>query len=174
MVSTSSPAPSSTYVEALRVPLRWWAIATMFHASTLLALLVAGLGIWAVVVMGTIIALTVAFLHSYGSARLEVTDRELLAGRARIGLEHLARPERLDAAATRHRMGPGADARAHLLVRPYVAESVVVELVDPHDPTPYWLLSTRHPVRLSQALGARLGGASEVSGDVSGDLGRAD
>ncbi len=156
------------------MPLRWWAIATMFHASTLLALLVAGLGVWALVATAVIVVLTVAFLLSYGAARLQVTDRELLVGRARVELDHLARPLRLDSEATRHRMGPGADARAHLLVRPYIPESVVVDLVDPTDPTPYWLVSTRHPTRLAQALSARLEGTQSTSGDVSGDLDRAD
>ena len=157
----------------LRVPLRWWAIATMFHASTLLALLVAGLGLWTLAVMALVVGATVAFLVSYGSARLEVTDRELVAGRARIGLTYLADPRPLDAAATRERMGPGADARAHLLVRPYVAESVVVDVVDPRDPTPYWLVSSRRPTLLADALRARLGQPPEVPG-VSEDLGRAD
>ena len=46
----------------------------MFHASTLLALLVAGLGLWTLVVMAAVVGATVAFLVSYGSARLEVTD----------------------------------------------------------------------------------------------------
>ena len=157
----------------LRVPLRWWAIATMFHASTLLALLVAGLGLWTLVVMTLVVGATVAFLVTYGSARLEVTDRELVAGRARIELTYLAGPRPLDAAATRERMGPGADARAHLLVRPYVPESVVVDVVDPSDPTPYWLVSSRRPALLAEALRARLEQPPEVPG-VSEDLGRAD
>lgn len=158
----------------LRVPLRWWAIATMFHASTLLALLVAGLGLWTLVVMTAVVGATVAFLVSYGSARLEVTDLELVAGRARIELSYLSAPRPLDAAATRERMGPGADARAYLLVRPYVPESVVVDVLDPRDPTPYWLVSSRRPARLAEALQARLGQPPDVPGDVSGDLGRAD
>lgn len=155
------------------MPLRWWAIATMFHASTLLALLVAGLGLWTLVVMTLVVGVTVALLVSYGSARLEVTDLELVAGRARIELAYLAGPRPLDAAATRERMGPGADARAHLLVRPYVSESVVVDVVDPSDPAPYWLLSSRRPARLAEALRARLEHPPEVPG-VSEDLDRAD
>ena len=33
------PSPSASYAEVLRVPLRWWAVAVMFHASALLAFL---------------------------------------------------------------------------------------------------------------------------------------
>jgi hypothetical protein len=48
--------------------------------------------------------------------------------------------------------GPGADARAYLLLRPYLKRAVKVEITDPADPAPYWLLSTRHPDRLAGAI----------------------
>jgi hypothetical protein len=41
--------------------------------------------------------------------------------------------------------GRDADARAYLLLRPYLKRAVRVEITDPADPTPYWLVSTRHP-----------------------------
>lgn len=176
----NSPVPPAepTYSEPLRVPLRWWAIVTMFHASALLALLVAGLGAWAYVVMAVVVAITVALLLSYGAARVEVTADELVAGRARIPVRLLARPVALDADATRDRIGPLADARAYLLLRPYVARSVVVDVTDPHDPAPYWLVSSRHPQQLAAALAARVpeasaGGPPPLRG-VSTDTDRAD
>lgn len=138
------------------MPLRWWAIATMFLASGLLALLVAGLGPWAFVVVAVLLAITAAVLLSYGGARVEVSSEHLVAGRARIPLRLLSQPRALDADATRTRIGPLADARAYLLLRPYVAGSVVVDVTDPADPTPYWLLSTRHPDALAAALAARV------------------
>ena len=156
MPQVPEPTSSPTYVEQLRVPLRWWAIATMFHASTLLALLVAGLGLWSVVVMAVVVALTVAVLVAYGRARIVVSDTELLAGRARVPLRLVGSPQALDVDATRERVGPSADARAYLLVRPYVPGSVVVEILDPADPTPYWLLSTRRPGALAAALSAQV------------------
>ncbi len=154
------PAASTPYSETLSVPLRWWAIVTMFHASALLALLVAGLGVWSFAVMAAVVAITVAVLVAYGAARIEVGERELAAGRARVPLHLLAHPRPLDADATSARIGPLADARAYLLLRPYVARSVVVEVTDPGDPTPYWLISTRHPQRLAEALTARVPRAS--------------
>ena len=53
---------------------------------------------------------------------------------------------------TRRVAGRDADVRAYLLLRPYVQRAVRIEVVDPADPTPYWLVSTRHPERLAQAL----------------------
>jgi len=36
--------------------------------------------------------------------------------------------------------------------RPWIGGAVQVLLDDPADPTPYWVVSTRHPVELAEAL----------------------
>ena len=36
--------------------------------------------------------------------------------------------------------------------RLHLKRSVRVEITDPADPAPYWLLSTRHPDRLARAI----------------------
>ncbi len=58
----------------------------------------------------------------------------------------------LDAEQTRRRAGVEADARAHLVLRPYVSTAVEITLDDPADPVPYWLVSTRRPEALAAAL----------------------
>jgi hypothetical protein len=58
----------------------------------------------------------------------------------------------LDAAATERRAGVEADARAHLVLKPYIATAVELTLDDPEDPVPYWLVSTRRPAQLAEAL----------------------
>lgn len=145
------------YAERLRVPLRWWAQGTMFIATFWLAMIVALVEKAPVVpwvVTGLLLALLALFLRSYGDARLVVADGWFRAGRARIEIEHLGPAEALDADATRHVSGPGADARAYLLLRPYLKQSVKVAITDPADPAPYWLLSSRHPQALAGALNA--------------------
>ena len=52
-------------------------------------------------------------------------------------------------------MGPDADARAFLVIRPYLTRAVRVPVTDPADPTPYWLVGSRHPDALAAALNAR-------------------
>jgi hypothetical protein len=54
----------------------------------------------------------------------------------------------------RQARGPGLDARAFLCLRGWVQTGARVRIDDPQDPTPYWLLSTRHPDRLAAALAA--------------------
>jgi hypothetical protein len=140
------------YAERLTVPLRWWVQGTMLVASLWLALVVALPGPLAWTIAGAAMALVLGLLLAYGSARVFVGDGELHAGRARIGAEHLGAAVALDADATRRIAGVDADARAHLLLRPYLKRAVRVEITDPADPTPYWLVSTRHPDRLAGAL----------------------
>ena len=141
----------------LRVPLRWWAVATMFLASVLLAFLVALPQPAAYLLTGVLVLLTVVTFRGYGGARVQVADGILTAGRARVPVGLLAEPEVLDPEATRRAVGQEADARAYLLLRPYLKHSVRVRVVDPDDPTPYWLVSTRHPRRLAAALTASTG-----------------
>ena len=163
-----SGAPSSeSYRERLRVPLRWWVQGTMLVASLWLALVVAVPGAIAWVVTAAALLLLAALLASYGSARIEVTDGHLRAGRARIEVHHLGAVEALDPEASRRLAGVEADARAYLLLRPYLTRTVRVAVLDPADPAPYWLLATRHPDALVAALGAALqAGRRTATGDV--------
>ena len=140
------------YDERLGVPLRWWAQGVMLVASLWLALVVALPGPAAWVCSGLALALLAALLLSYGSARVSVRDGWFRAGRARIEAVHLGEVAALDTEATRRVAGPEADARAYLLLRPYLKRAVRVEITDPADPAPYWLVSSRHPDELARAV----------------------
>ena len=142
------------YDERLGVPLRWWVQGTMLVASLWLAVVVAIPGAAAWVVTAAAMLVLAAVLLSIGSARVTVHDGVFRAGRARIAGEHLGRAEPLDPESTRRLAGVDADARAFLLLRPYLKRSVRVEITDPADPAPYWLVSTRRPDELARALAA--------------------
>ncbi|GIG38060.1 DUF3093 domain-containing protein [Cellulomonas pakistanensis] len=87
------------------------------------------------------------------STPVRVEGGELHAGDAHVPVALLRAPRALDAAETRHELGPGLDARAHVCLRGWVRTAVRVELDDPADPTPYWVVSTRRPAELVAALG---------------------
>ncbi|MBI1376444.1 MAG: DUF3093 family protein [Frankiales bacterium] len=98
-----------------------------------------------------------------GSAPLLVVDdRVLRAGRARLPLRYVGRIAPLDAEQTRQVRGPRADPAAYLCLRGWVARSVLVEVDDPDDPHPYWLLSTRHGRRLATTLAPARDAAREA------------
>lgn len=145
----------TTYRERLRVPLRWWAQGTMLVATVWLTLIVAlyDHAAWlAWLITGLAMLALAAALRSYGNARIVVDDEWFRAGRARIERRHVGLSEALDAEDSRRVAGRDADARAYLLLRPYLKRSVKVEITDPADPAPYWLVSSRHPRALAGAL----------------------
>jgi len=142
------------YDERLAVPLRWWVQGTMLVASLWLAVVVALPGAAAWLVTAVALLVLAAVLLSVGSARLTVRDGVFRAGRARIAGAHLGHATALDPESTRRLAGVEADARAFLLLRPYLKRAVRVEITDPDDPAPYWLVSTRQPDRLVRALTA--------------------
>jgi hypothetical protein len=142
----------ASYDERLGVPLRWWAQGTMLVASLWLAMIVALPAAAAWVCSGIALALLAALLLGYGSARVSVQGGWFRAGRARIEGVHLGTVAALDPEETRRVAGPEADARAYLLLRPYLKRAVRVEITDPADPAPYWLVSSRHPDDLARAV----------------------
>ncbi len=140
------------FAERLSVPLRWWVQGTMLVASLWLALVVAVPLAVAWTVTGLAMAVQVTLFISYGAARISVADGVLNAGRARITTDHLGAVTALDVETMRLQAGRDADARAFLLLRPYIKGGVRVDLTDPSDPAPYWLISSRRPDLLAAAL----------------------
>ncbi len=85
-------------------------------------------------------------------AVVEVSSGRLRAGRASIPVGELGKARALDAAHAARLRGRDIDPAAFHLIRSWVGTAVVVEVGDPHDPAPYWFISTRHPARLVEAL----------------------
>jgi hypothetical protein len=141
--------------ERLTVPAYWWALAGVAAFAGLLAFgfylgPLWGIGV-AVGVLGVLIAVFVS-----AAVSIVVDATTLRVGRSVIELDYLGEVTDLDAEQTTRRAGVEADARAHLVLRPYVPTAVQVVLVDPDDPVPYWLISSRHPYELAAALEAVL------------------
>jgi hypothetical protein len=145
---------AAPYDERLGVPLRWWVQGVMLVATLWLALVVALPGLAAWVCTAIALALLTALLLSYGGPRVSVADGWFRAGKARIEAVHLGAVSALDPEETRRVAGPEADVRAYLLLRPYLRRAVKVEITDPADPAPYWLVCTRHPEELARAVRA--------------------
>ncbi len=153
------------YQERLYVPLRWWVQATMFLATVWLAFIVA-LPTWiAWTGSGALLAVVFGMFAWIGASSVEVRDGVLYVGPAQIALQHLGSVEPLDKEATRRVHGVDADVRAFLHTRPYISQAVKITITDPDDPTPYWLVSTRHPRKLAAALSAPLGGPLTTPSD---------
>ncbi|MGO4105713.1 DUF3093 domain-containing protein [Leifsonia sp. YAF41] len=86
------------------------------------------------------------------SPRIEVADGILTAGHARISIEQLGEVECFDGAEATAERGPRMDMRAWLLIRGWITSIVRIEITDPNDPAPYWIISTRNPQKLAAAI----------------------
>jgi hypothetical protein len=103
--------------------------------------------ICAAVLYGTCVILLVI-----SSPWIEVTDVALLAGRARLPLPNVGETTGYSGTDATQQRGPKLDARAWLVIRGWISPVVKVVVIDESDPTPYWLVSTRHPNDLIEAL----------------------
>jgi hypothetical protein len=150
----------STYRESLRVPVSWWIISAA-TAITLFVIVAVPAGTIAGGVVGGLAAvLLLALFLRYGGARVEVDAERLRAGRAEIERSYLGDVEALTGDAARNAFGRDCDPKAYLVLRSYLPGAVRVQITDPGDPAPYWLIATRHPDRLAAALSGHSVGRS--------------
>jgi hypothetical protein len=142
-----------SYRERLLVPVSYWLLAVPSIAFLgAEAWFVAG-GIVPPITLAVLSLIAAIFLINWGSATIEVTGGVLRAGRDTLPLSEAGEVVPLTEKQAALLRGPRADPAAHLFLRPYVKRAVYIALADPADGVPYWLISTRHPDRLTAAIG---------------------
>lgn len=100
-----------------------------------------------------LIPLAVAVLVWLGRVRVQVVDGQVRAGDAAVPLRFVGRVEVIRGADARQvALGPDLDPTAHLVHRAWVRPVVRLEITDPEDPTPYWVVSVRDPESFVAAL----------------------
>jgi hypothetical protein len=102
------------------------------------------------------IPLTALIIWRFGNAKVEVHDGEIWAGEAHLPLRFVSEIRMVPQETKRKVLGPGFDPAAFALHRSWIGPMVWLKLDDPEDPTPYWLVSTRAPERLIEALTAEI------------------
>ena len=143
---------TSRYTERLLPPWWVWVVAALLTNSLSIAYgdafgASAGWAVYAVV--GAIVAVALVVT----SPRIEVADGHLRAGRARIAVELLGRVVVLDASRTRAARTTDGSPTAYVVMRAWCSpRSVLAEVDDSSDPHPYWLITSRRPERLADAI----------------------
>ena len=153
--SASPPATSGTprFDERLSVPV-WWYLPAIGVAALLGAEVHMGYpGIRSWIGYAITVPVFLAAMIWLGRSRVRVDRGELHAGPARLPLRYVGRVEIVPKERKQEALGPELDPTAYLLHRPWVGPVVRVEVTDPNDPTPYWIIS----VRDAQGLVAELG-----------------
>ncbi len=142
------------YEERLVAPPLWWlgglGVAVMLAAG----LHGGGSGARSVVPYVVLPLLVLGALAQASRGWVRVADGVLHVPGARIPLTHLGGVTPLDREQTRRQRGPLAEPRAYVTNRPWLARSVRVQVEDPEDDAPYWLVGTRDPLALAAALQA--------------------
>ena len=118
------------------------ALTVLFTPWSLPAGLVAGVIAYALI-------LTIFLL---ASRRVQVIGSKFTAGYASIDVAHLGEAQVLNDQELRVAIGRRLDARAYLCVTGWVKGGVKISINDVDDPTPYWVVTTRRPQQLLDAI----------------------
>lgn len=144
-----------TYRERLRTP--WWWYPVGLAVATVLAaeFHVSGLRLTDWIPFCTLLPLSVLIVWWLGRARVEIRDDELRVRGAHLPLRYVSGVVGLDARTLRRVVGREGDPSAYVCIRPWVGPGVQFWLDDPDDPTPYWVVSSRHPEDLVRVVRER-------------------
>lgn len=145
------------FSERLWVPWSWWAIGLAFGLSFVTAI---GMYGGEFLALASTIAATVligATLLGWGALRVALNESGLHAGRATLEPAYLGEATPLDEAETAALLGADARHDAYLCIRPYIRTAVRVEVTDPADPHAIWVVSSRNPRALADAVRTSVG-----------------
>jgi hypothetical protein len=140
------------HTERLTAP--WW---LWLPALGLTALLVAELSAgesrpmsW--LPYAVLLSVVIAALVLLGRLPVAVRNGELRVDDARLPARFIAGVTVLGPEEKRLLLGPAAHPYAFVVQRPWISGAVQIHLNDPDDPTPYWVVSSRRPPALAEAL----------------------
>jgi hypothetical protein len=153
--SATPPATSGTprFDERLSVPL-WWYLPALGLAVLLGAEVHMGYpGVRSWIGYAITVPLCLGAMVWLGRVRVQVADGELRAGEARLPLRYVGRVDVVPREDKQVALGPELDPAAFLMHRAWIGPVVRIEVTDPDDDTPYWIVSTRDPDALVKALG---------------------
>lgn len=139
------------YHEQIGLPLWLMSFITFLFLSLDIAIW-AALGNSAVVI--SLLASVVAIFIIWRSSPLQISvdDEWLIAGRARIERRYVGQVSALERDEYFLTRGRNADPASFLALRFWINRGVKVELTDTRDATPYWLISSKNPSALKEAL----------------------
>lgn len=144
-----TPDVKSEYFERLTVPWYWWLIAAGVAGLLCYEVTLAThWGAWMIGVFVVIVVVIAVLVWSMGRGSVAVRDGELWAGNAHLPLELISRAAAVPAEAKSAALGRQLDPAAFLYHKGWIKTMVVAVLDDPDDPTPYWMVSTRHPEKV--------------------------
>ena len=143
----------ASYDERLVVPWWWWPVGLAIAVLGAAEIHGGASGpLRSVLPYVVLPGLTALVLAVASRSRVRLADGVLHVRGARVPVTSLGSITPLDATGVRRWLGPLAHRWAFVALRPWLQSAVRLELADPADDTPYWLIGTRRPAELVAAL----------------------
>ncbi|OBI83632.1 DUF3093 domain-containing protein [Mycobacterium sp. E740] len=156
MSDTRATSQSVRYRERLWVPWWWWPLGLGLAALIAVEVTMGVPRIPEWLPYALLLPVAVVVLLWLGRTEVLVVGgpegTELRAGPAHLPVDVIARSAEVPRSAKSAALGRQLDPAAYVVHRAWVGPMVLVVLDDPDDPTPYWLVSCRHPERVLAAL----------------------
>lgn len=150
MQKTALDVGAGEYRERLGPSL--WILVSAAVAGPMAALVFVPIDTTIALIAGALVGVAVVALLVAGSPIVSLKDGVLHAGRAHIDVALLGEPDAFTGDEARLARGAGLDPRAWHVIRGGIDGIVTMPVIDPDDPTPAWVISTRTPDRLVAAV----------------------
>lgn len=142
---------SRVWEENIRWP--WWLTLLILGLDLSIIIAIwAGLGNTAALIAAGSTLLFTCYLFFITVLRTRVEGENLSVGRAKIQKKYLGKVITLSIDEFRHLRGAGINPSAFHAFRFWIKRGVKIEINDPRDPTPYWLVSSKAPEQFAEAL----------------------
>lgn len=147
-----APDDRTVVREQLIVP--WWMWPVTLAVACGMALEI-GLGVPGVTTwlpFAVLLPAATLVLLRLGRIKILVRDQHLHVDDANLPAEFIGEIEILSGTKLRDALSAQLHPLAFVIQRPWVRSALRIHVNDPQDPTPYWIVSTRRPATLRQAL----------------------
>ena len=139
------------FSEVLRPPI--WVLAFIYFMFLSLVIAIwAALDTTATIVAFILATLAIPLIARSLTSKISISDHELRFDKAHIERKYLGKVTVLDSDAMRLLRTRDADPAAFLAIKFWAAKGVKVEITDPRDPTPYWLITSKRGEDLAASL----------------------
>ncbi len=139
------------FKEVIRAPL--WLVAFVYFLFLSMALSIwAALGNTPALVTFGVLTIWLIFLFFRTALVIHMDESFLYVGQAKIERTYIGSAIALNNAELKLIRTRDADPSAYLAIRFWASKAVKVEVSDNRDATPYWLISSKNPQRLVEAL----------------------
>ena len=140
--------------EVIRAP--FWLLAFIYFLFLSLVIAVwAAVGNQPALITWVVSTLLILLIGAKSPLIIEVDENELRAGPAHIELKYVGQVTALNGKAMGSLRTRDADPASFLIFRFWRSTGVKIEINDPRDPTPYWLVTCKRSTELAEALNNR-------------------